>query len=141
MGSVVSFAPVNIERMLSAARVQAEADGAVICIAIVDQAGSLAGFLRMTGAYFISTDLAMDKAWTAAGMRMSTAQLGAVLASEPDAVRHGLLRRPRLTEVPGGVAIMVDGLVHGAVGVSGGTAEQDVRAATVAMDYYLEGLS
>lgn len=141
MAATAFPAPAAVEAMLSAARVRAEADGSALCIAIVDRAGALAGFLRMPDAFFISTDLAIDKAWTAAGMGMTTADLSALLAGETEAVRAGLLRRPRLTEVPGGIPLLMDGEVQGAVGVSGGSAAQDVRAATAAIDHYLEALS
>jgi uncharacterized protein GlcG (DUF336 family) len=127
-----------VERMLARARSQAEADGARLCITVVDAAGRLAGFLRMPEAFSISTDLSIDKAWTAAGMRLSTAELADVLASESDQVRNGLLRRPRLTDVPGGVPLFDAGVLVGAVGVSGGSTEQDIRAAEAAIGTYLE---
>lgn len=131
----------DVERMLGAGRAAAEAEGAALCIAVVDHAGSLAGFLRMPGAFFISTDLAVDKAWSAAGMKMSTEALGDLLAGEADIVRDGLLRQPRLTDVPGGVPLLSDGAVTGAVGVSGGSAQQDVRSADAAIAAYWEGRS
>ena len=127
-----------IERMLTSARSQAEADGTRLCIAIVDAAGGLAGFLRMPEAFSISTELSIDKAWTAAGMRLSTADLASALAKETEQVRSGLLRRPRLTDVPGGVPLFSAGVLIGAVGASGGSTEQDIRAAEAAVDTFLE---
>lgn len=137
MGSASLAAPL-VEHMLTSARSQAEADGARLCIAVVDAAGGLAGFLRMPDAFSISTELSIDKAWTAAGMRLSTADLADALAKETEQVRSGLLRRPRLTDVPGGVPLFSAGVLVGAVGTSGGSTEQDIRAAEAAIGTYLE---
>ena len=137
MRSPILSAPI-VERMLTSARAQAEADGARLCIAVVDAAGGLAGFLRMPEAFSISTDLSIDKAWTAAGMRLSTADLADALAQESEQVRAGLLRRPRLTDVPGGLPLFDAGYLVGAVGASGGSTEQDIRAAEAAIGTYLE---
>ena len=140
MGSSSLAAPL-VEHMLTSARSQAEADGARLCIAVVDAAGGLAGFLRMPDAFSISTELSIDKAWTAAGMRLSTADLADALAKETEQVRSGLLRRPRLTDVPGGVPLFSAGVLVGAVGTSGGSTEQDIRAAEAAIGTYLEKAS
>ncbi|MFM2371794.1 MAG: uncharacterized protein RIS85_1516, partial [Pseudomonadota bacterium] len=94
-----------IEQALAAARAQAEALGARVVIALVDTGGNLAGFLRMPGAFLVSSDLAVDKAWTAASFGMTTRGFSELLETTPRAVRDGLLRRPRVTEVPGGAPI------------------------------------
>jgi len=126
---------------LQAALVAARESGAAVCVALVDDAGQLAGFVRAPGAFLISADLSIDKAWTSAGMKMSTRELGEALATMPSQVRDGLLRRPRLTEVPGGVPIIVDGAVVGGVGVSGGSAEQDDAIAGIALRFVQENIS
>ena len=95
----------------------------------------------MPEAFSISTELSIDKAWTAAGMRLSTADLADALAKETEQVRSGLLRRPRLTDVPGGVPLFSGGMLVGAVGASGGSTEQDIRAAEAAIGTYLEKVS
>lgn len=114
---------------ITAACAKASELQARVCVAIVDAGGSLAAFQREPGAFLVSTDLSIDKAWTAAGFGISTAELGDLLSSESEAVREGLLRRPRLTIVPGGVPISIGGRMLGAIGVSGGTAEQDADIA------------
>lgn len=42
---------------------------ATASMALVDERGTLAAYLRMDGAFFVSQDMAIDKAWTAAGFR------------------------------------------------------------------------
>lgn len=114
-----------LEQALSAARAEAETLGARVAIAVVDAGGNLAAFLRMPGAFLASSDLAIDKAWTAASFGLSTRGFSELLETTPRAVRDGLLRRPRVTEVPGGAPIVADGALLGAIGVSGGSEIED----------------
>jgi glc operon protein GlcG len=123
----------RIEALLSGAREAAEADGLAVAIAIADASGLQAGFLRMPDAFLVATDMAIDKAWCAAGTRMSTAMIGGVLQSMGEVVHDGMLRRPRLTQIPGGLPIMHGDACIGGIGVSGGSAEQDVRIAEAAL--------
>lgn len=123
----------TIERLLSAARERADAISICVNIGIVDGAGNLAGFLRMPGSFLSSGELAIDKAYTAASFGMTTRGFGVLLEASPRAVRDGLLRRPRLTEVPGGLPILIDGRLAGAIGVSGGSDEEDEDIATYAL--------
>jgi len=123
------FSAKAIEAALAAAWRQAEALGVKVNIALVDSGGNLAGFIRMPGAFLISIDLSIDKAYCAAGFGLSTRELGVRLMGLPEAVRNGLLRRPRLTEVPGGVPFLVDGVIAGGIGVSGASDEEDERIA------------
>lgn len=122
-----------LEHALAAARAEADRLGVRACIALVDSAGALIAFLRLPGAFLISTDLAIDKAWTAAGFSLSTRGLGEMLAQTEENVRNGLLRRPRLTVVPGGIPIFHEAHCLGAIGVSGGTAEEDEQIAAAGL--------
>lgn len=113
------------EQMLGNARATAERLGVQVAVAIVDAAGNLAAFLRVGRAFLASSDLAIDKAWTAASFGMSTRAFSELLDTTPPNVRDGLLRRPRVTAVPGGMPILHDGVLAGAIGVSGGTDVED----------------
>lgn len=123
----------RIETMLRRARQAAEAEGIAVAIAIADASGLHAGFLRMPGTFLVASDMAMDKAWCSAGTRMSTTMIGSVLQSMGEVVHDGMLRRPRLTQIPGGFPIMQGDACIGGIGVSGGSAEQDVRIAEAAL--------
>ncbi|MGV7120416.1 GlcG/HbpS family heme-binding protein [Sphingopyxis sp. 550A] len=133
-----SFAPEALpgevlEQVLAAARAECERLGVRASVAVVDTAGALAAFLRLPGAFLISTELAIDKAWTAAGFSLSTRGLGDMLAQAEDSVRDGLLRRPRLTVVPGGIPILQGAHCLGAIGVSGGSAQEDEQIAAAGL--------
>lgn len=121
----VSISDEVVFEGLTASRIVSARVPAQVCAAIVDATGGLLGFVRQTGAFLVSPDLAIDKAWTAAGFRVSTRELGTVLDQQDEQTREGLLARPRVTCVPGGLPIIIRDRCLGAVGVSGGSAEQD----------------
>lgn len=100
-----------------------------VSVAIVDRSGALLGFLRMTDAPPQTSDLAMDKAYTAAGFEFPSADWKTFLEQHSPAVQKGLARRPRMVMFGGGVPIRVEGACVGAVGVSGGTERQDIECA------------
>jgi uncharacterized protein GlcG (DUF336 family) len=77
---------------------------------------------------FLANEVAIDKAWTTAAFRLPTDTWAKIIA-DPDVAQ--LAHRPRLVAV-GGYPIVSDGLVGG-LGLSGGTAEQDARAAKTAL--------
>ena len=106
----------------------AEAQGLRINVAVVDQGGTLAAFLRMPGAFLHSIDIAIDKAYTSAGFGFPTSQWGGALAGD-EMLRIGLAERPRLVVFGGGLPIRDGDALIGGIGVSGGSAEQDEACA------------
>lgn len=120
----------QLDKMLEAGRLAAEECGIAVVMAIVDQRGTLAAYLRMDNAFLVSEDLAVDKAWSAVSFRTPTADLLALFNGAPDHVRDGVLGRPRVSCVPGGVPAMDEaGQCMGGIGVSGGSANQDAMIA------------
>ena len=110
---------------LDGALTRAEQLGRPFNIAVTDTAGTLLAFARMDGAYAVSGSIAQDKAWTVAGFGgVATDDFYAAIAGE-DAVREGIGQRGRVAAFGGGVPVLVDGAFVGAVGASGGSAEQD----------------
>ncbi|MDN5874895.1 MAG: heme-binding protein [Sinobacteraceae bacterium] len=119
---------------LAAAVQKAEALGVKVNVAVVDSGGNLAGFLRMPGAFLHSIDIAIDKAYTAAGFGMPTGDWPRILQESPPAVRDGLPRRPRVVAFGGGFPIEVDGERIGAIGVSGGSEQEDEQCARAGLE-------
>ncbi len=115
---------------LDAALARAEQIGHPFNIAVTDGAGALLTFARMDGAFAISGSIAQDKAWTVAGFGgLATDDFYRAISGEA-AVREGIAQRGRVAAFGGGVPIVVDGAVVGAVGVSGGSADQDKDVAS-----------
>ncbi|MBM3374152.1 MAG: heme-binding protein [Betaproteobacteria bacterium] len=106
----------------------AQSLGIGINVAVTDRAGVLMAFLRMPGAFLHSIDIAIDKAYTAASFGFPTSQWGALVAGD-ELLRIGLNQRPRLVMFGGGLPIVEAGERIGAIGVSGGSAEQDEACA------------
>jgi uncharacterized protein GlcG (DUF336 family) len=116
------------------AAVQAEArDMAVaMSVAVVDAGDQLVAFERMDAADLVGVRLAQDKAWTALVNRMSTADLAPLV--QPGAEFYGYeVVGGRTIVFAGGMPLERDGVLVGAVGVSGGDAAQDQRAADAAV--------
>lgn len=127
----VKLTAAGAERVIQAARERAGALKVAENIAVVDDGGHLMAFVRMDGARPASADTAITKAVSAATMRKET---GPVFKSGTQedatlnlAIEHAAaVNGGKLTILYGGIPIVVDGQVVGAVGIGGGSEEQDV---------------
>ena len=132
------------ELIISAARTKAESLKLKLNIAVVDDGGHLLAFARMDGARPASGYTALTKATTAATFRQET---GPAPKGEPDLLLSLSLQNAaqasggKLTTLKGGVPVIVDGQVIGAVGIGGGTGEQDAEVATVGIQALLDRLT
>ncbi len=105
-----------------------------MAIAIVDDGGNLVYFARIDYTQIGSIDVAIEKAKTAISFRRSTKQY-------QERVQGGanfILSVPGIIPVEGGLPIILDGQFIGAIGVSGGTPEQDGIVAKAGLDAFLE---
>lgn len=110
---------------LNAAREKAQEIGVATNIAVVDAGANLKAFVRMDGAFLGSIDIAIKKARTARLFDMNTEEIGKL--SQPGGPLYNIEHsNGGLITFPGGVPIRASaGEVIGAVGVSGGTVEND----------------
>lgn len=111
---------------------KAEELGVAQNITIVDDAGNLMAYVRMDGAKLLSRETSLSKAITAASHRQPTSRL-----NPADEIKLAIAGGGRLTNLEGGLPIIIQGVCVGAVGVGSGTGAQDVevaRAALVAID-------
>lgn len=115
-------------KMLAAGIARASAIGQPQCITIVDDGGHLLAFVRMDGARVLSIDSSRKKALTAASNRMPTGGLAA--ANE---LKLALATDGKVTNLLGGLPVIVNGHVIGAIGVGSGTGEQDLDVARAAI--------
>lgn len=109
---------------VQAALAAAEQIGAAFCVAVADRAGNLVAFARMDGAPLLTAQIAQDKAYTVAAFGLPTHEWWGLLKDEP-ALLHGIVKSDRLIIFGGGVPIRLGDELVGAVGVSGGSADQD----------------
>jgi glc operon protein GlcG len=117
----VSDALALIERGME----KSAAQGLKMVFAVVEPSGELVAFARMDDAPYASIRLAQQKASTSARLRLTTAEL----EERVQGGRMALLSSDEVIAIGGGVPIIVDGRIVGALGVSGGTAPQDAAVA------------
>lgn len=108
-----------------AAAQAAAAMGVPVNISVVDASGLSAAFVRLSGAPLHSIDIAHDKAYTAVSFGLATSRWQEVLQQHSDAVREGIVLRPRFVGFGGGLPIVINGQRIGGIGVSGGSEEED----------------
>ncbi|MCC3244628.1 heme-binding protein [Methylocystis sp. WRRC1] len=125
----------DARRVAAAAAREAQRNGWSVVIAIVDDAGLLVYFERLDGTQPASCEIAQHKARAAALFRRPTKALEEVVAGG----RVALLSLPQITPVEGGLPLMHEGHVVGAIGVSGVQSFQDGQVAKAGADALAEG--
>jgi len=119
-------APVGVEnarKAASAAVAEARKNSWTMAVAVVDPAGDLVYFEKMDGTQTGSVNVSIEKARSAALFKRPTKAFQDVVAAGGDGLR--ILGLPGAVPVEGGVPLVLDGKFIGAIGVSGGTSQQD----------------
>ena len=120
-------ANVIADRTLAKAR---EAKYRPMCVAVLDDGGHLKVLKREDHASILRPQIAIGKAWGAVGMGESSRALSERLKERPAFLGAlSTMSQGKVVPVPGGVLIMDGNEIVGAVGVSGGTAEEDEACA------------
>ncbi|WP_137938100.1 heme-binding protein [Chitinivorax sp. B] len=123
----VAISTDHAQSVVAASIEEARKNNWKMAIAIVDTGGHLVHFVRMQDTQIGSIELSIEKARTAALFRRPTKSFQDNIAAGGDGWR--LLRAPGITPLEGGIPILSDGKVIGAIGVSGGTGAQDAQVA------------
>ena len=118
--------------VMAGAEAEAERNNWPVVIAIVDTGGNLVMLQRLDNAQFGSVEVARQKAWSAAAFRRPTKVFQEAIAGGGANLR--LLRLEGASPLEGGIPLVVDGQIIGAVGVSGVTSEQDAQIAQAGVD-------
>src|SRR5712671_5600941 len=106
---------------------EAQKNNLRMAVAIVDISGDLVYFEKLDGTQAASVNIAVDKARSSARFKRPTKALQDTVAAGGDGLR--ILGLPGAVPVEGGVPILMDGKIVGAVGMSGGTSAQDGQCA------------
>jgi uncharacterized protein GlcG (DUF336 family) len=101
-----------------------------VCIAIVDDGGHLVYFQRLDGTQYGSVNVSQRKAQTAIGFKRPSKTFEEGVAGG----RNALLGLPGAVPLEGGLPLVIDGEMIGAIGVSGVTAQQDGMIAQAGVD-------
>ena len=115
----------DARRVISAAEVKAHEIGQPMNIAVADEGGNLVAHIRMDGAWLGSIDISIKKAFTARAFDITTKDLATHSQSGGQFFGIHASNDGRIMIFAGGIPLKKDGKVVGAIGVSGGSGDQD----------------
>ncbi|WP_031470861.1 GlcG/HbpS family heme-binding protein [Sciscionella sediminilitoris] len=127
---VPSISSAAAQDVVAAAIGAAQGSGQASAVAVVDAGGNLLAFRRMDGAALQSTQIAQDKAYTAAGFGMPSAQWHEFMQQDAPLAMGAPDGIERFVPFGGGLPLTLDGQVIGGIGVSGGHWSADEQIAT-----------
>ena len=117
-------------RIAAAAIAEGKRNGWTVAVAIVDPGGDLVFFERIDDTQAAGSHIACEKARTATRFKRSTKLLEDALTGG----RHAILGLPGAVPLEGGLPLIVDGKIIGAIGVSGASSQQDGVCAQAGVD-------
>ncbi|MBV8072781.1 MAG: heme-binding protein [Acidobacteriaceae bacterium] len=115
----------DARRVIAAAEKKAQEIGQPMNIAVADQGGNLVAHARMDNAWMGSIDISINKAWTARAFDIATKDLAQHSQSGGQFFGIHVSNHGRVIIFAGGIPLKRDGKVVGAIGVSGGSGDQD----------------
>lgn len=126
--------------LIEKVKAKAAGMGVNVVVAVSDKAGRPVSVQCMDDAYIASFDIAINKTYTSASLKMSTAQLANL--SQPGQDLYGIqfTNNGKIVIFGGGEVLEADGHIVGALGVSGGTAEEDTAIAAYGKEVFKEVL-
>jgi uncharacterized protein GlcG (DUF336 family) len=115
-------------KLLNAAIAKAKEMNVPECICVVDSGGHLLAYARMDGAFTLSFESALVKAMTAASYGQPTGNIAAGID-----LKLAIATQGKRVNLPGGLPVIVDGQIVGAIGIGSGTGEEDRIVANAAL--------
>lgn len=128
----VSVSLENAKKVATPAVAEAEKNHWNVAVAIVDTSGNLVYYEKMDNTQLGSANVAVEKARTAARFKRPSKAFQDALTATPDGTR--VLSLQGVTAVEGGIPLVQDGKIVGAIGVSGATSAQDGQCAKAGAD-------
>lgn len=132
MLTIASISLSDAKRIINAAEAKATQIGSPSNVAVVDAGGNLVAHVRMDGAQLASISHSINKAFTSLACKTATKDLAA--DAQPGAPLYGIANSVdgRIITFAGGIPLKSGESFVGAVGISGGTADQDQAVAEAA---------
>ena len=134
---VKSFNQITLEaskKMGKAALEKALEIKVPVVFSVVDNGGNLLYLERMDEAFVTSVDIAINKAFTAWALKSGTNELSEVVLPGQSLYGLNLTNNSRIITFGGGFPILINDEIVGAVGVSGGTVEEDMEISKAALN-------
>ena len=123
LGGAAPLSLATAKALIEAVETQAARSGKKAVIAVANAEGNPIAVHVMDGAFLVSYEVAVKKAYTAVAVKMSTMELSALC--QPGGTFYGLQALDRVITFGGGIPLYRDGVIVGGLGVSGGTGEED----------------
>ena len=115
----------DARRVIAAAEKKAQEIGQPMNVAVADEGGNLVSHIRMDEAWLGSIDISINKAYTARAFDIATKDLASHSQSGSQFFGIHVSNHGRIMIFAGGIPLKKDGKVVGAIGVSGGSGDQD----------------
>jgi uncharacterized protein GlcG (DUF336 family) len=122
--------------LIEGAAAKAREIGVPMCIAVTDESGHLIRFLRMDGGKISSISIAIDKAATGAIARRGTHVYNQLCVPGSPTFGIHVTNDGHFSIIGGGLPVVIDGEIVGGIGLSSGTAEQDLVCAEAAIRHF-----
>lgn len=132
MYQTLNLSHADAQEMIEVVRRRAEADKKAASIAVTDSHGELIAFLKMDGCHLPPVQIAINKAFTAARERRPSGAVGE--SSRTQSFPMTNFGDLRYTGFAGGVPVVVDGQVVGAIGISGLDEKAEAELSSLAVD-------
>lgn len=126
----------DARRVIEAAEKKADEIGQPMNIAVADAGGNLVAHVRMDNAWMGSIDISIKKAWTSRAFDITTKDLADNSQSGDQFFGIHASNHGKVMIFAGGIPLKRDGKVVGAIGVSGGSGEQDHAVAEAGADAF-----
>ncbi len=128
------------KKIAEAAEEKGEKIGVPIVVSVLDSGGNLILLHRMEDSLLASIDISMNKAYTALALKMSTDKVSNIVREDSDLYGIQWTNKGKIVPFGGGYPLEIDGKIVGALGVSGGTVEEDTEVALCALrTFEMEG--
>ncbi|RKP53746.1 GlcG/HbpS family heme-binding protein [Pararobbsia silviterrae] len=122
--------------LLEGSRLKSEELHIPMCTAVTDESGHLISFERQDGGKISSISIAIDKAFTGATARKGTHVYNQLCQPGKGTFGIHVTNGGHFSIIGGGLPVTVDGVIVGGIGVSSGTADEDLVVAQAAVDYF-----
>lgn len=135
MLAITRLSNAEAKVLIEGATKKADEMGIPMCTAVCDESGHLVAFDRMDGGKISSISIAVDKAFTAAVARKPTHVYNQLCKSGEPTFGIHITNGGHFSIIGGGLPITVDGVIVGGIGLSSGTAHEDLEVAEAAVEY------
>lgn len=122
--------------LIEGARKKADEIGVPMCTAVTDESGHLVQFDRQDGGKVSSISIAIDKAFTGAVARKGTHVYNELCQPGKGTFGIHITNGGHFSIIGGGLPVTVEGTIIGGIGVSSGTADEDLVVARAAIEYF-----